>query len=197
MAAISVAAAVALTLALAGCGGGGDPQDADEPEGTFQVEVDRVSFPRLQGLGETQALRMRVRNTGDQTVPNLAVTVDGFAYRTSQPAVADPERPVWIVNIGPRVYQTAYVNTWAVGPLAPGRERTLTWSVTAVRAGTHTLRWRVQAGLDGKARAVNALDDPVAGSRNVRITRRARNTVVDPETGQVVPARPTGTDDAN
>ena len=187
MAAVGVAAAALLTLSLSACGSG-TKQDADEASGDFRVEASRVSFPRLQGLGETEALRMRVRNTGTKTVPNLVVTVDGFGYRTSQPGVADPQRPLWIVNIGPRVYQTAFVNTWATGPLAPGRARTLSWSVTSVVPGTHTLRWRVQAGLDGKARALTAGDQPVAGDVTVRVTRRPQETVVDPQTGQVVPA---------
>lgn len=186
VAAVGVAAAALLTLSLSACGSG-SKQDADEPSGDFRVETSAVSFPRLQGLGETESLRMRVRNTGQQTVPNLVVTVDGFGYRTTQPGVADPQRPLWVVNIGPRVYQTAYVNTWATGPLAPGRSRTLSWSVTSVVPGTHTLRWRVQAGLDGNARAVTGGDQPVAGDVTVRVTRRPQDTVVDPATGQVVP----------
>jgi hypothetical protein len=90
------------------------------------------------------------------------------------------------VNVGPKVYQTAFVNTWDTGPLAPGRERTMSWSVTAVEPGTHTLRWRVQAGLDGKARAVTAQDQPVEGDITVRVTSRARSSRVDPKTGDVV-----------
>lgn len=191
MAAAGVAAAALLALLAAGCGGG-TQQDADEPSGDYRVETSAVSFPRLQRLGQTESLRMRVRNSGTETVPNLVVTVDGFGYRTSQPGVADPQRPLWVVNIGPRVYQTAFVNTWATGPLAPGRARTLSWSVTSVVPGTHTLRWRVQAGLDGKARAITAGDQPVAGDVTVRVTRRPQETVVDPETGQVVPAATAG-----
>ncbi len=51
---------------------------------------------------------------------------------------------------------TAYVNTWACGPLRPGRERTMRWSVTAVRPGPYKIDWRVNAGLDGNAKAVLA-----------------------------------------
>lgn len=196
MAAAGAAATALLALLAAGCGGG-TQQDADEPAGDYRVATSAVSFPRLQRLGQTESLRMRVRNTGTETVPNLVVTVDGFGYRTTQPGVADPQRPLWIVNIGPRVYQTAFVNTWATGPLAPGRARTLSWSVTSVVPGTHTLRWRVQAGLDGKARALTAGDEPVAGDVTVRVTRRPQETVVDPETGQVVPAASAGAGSSN
>jgi hypothetical protein len=172
-------------LGVAGCGGG-EQQDADEPEGTYQLEAFDVSFPQRQGLGETTTLRMTVRNTGDKTVPDLAVTVDGFGYRQDQVGEADQLAPLWIVNVGPKVYQTAFVNTWDTGPLAPGRERTMSWSVTAVEPGTHTLRWRVQAGLDGKARAVTAQDQPVEGDITVRVTSRPRESRVDPKTGDVV-----------
>ncbi len=51
---------------------------------------------------------------------------------------------------------TAYVNTWACGPLRPGRTRTFRWSVTAVKAGDFEVSYTVAAGLDGNAKAVNS-----------------------------------------
>ena len=81
------------------------------------------------------------------------MTVTGFDYRkTGDPNLADPVRPVFAVNGVPveiggfpeakndtaRGCDTAYVNTWACGPLRPGRERTMRWSVTAVKAGGRT-----------------------------------------------------------
>ena len=52
---------------------------------------------------------------------------------------------------------TAYVNTWACGPLKPGaRARRFVWTVTAVKAGPYEVSWRVAAGLNGKAKAVAA-----------------------------------------
>ena len=111
-----------------------------------------------------------VRNAGDETIPNIAVTVDGLNFRSDDPDLADPERPQFVVNGVPREIggfpeakeatplgcDTAYVNTWACGPLRAGRERTFRWSVTAVEAGDFDMRWRVAAGLDGKAKAVGA-----------------------------------------
>ena len=154
---------------LAGCGGG-ERQDEDEPEGDFAVDVTRASFPEKQKLAQSSALVITVRNAGDETVPNLAVTVNGFTYRKQDPDLADPERPQFVFNgvereIGgfpeakdaaPLGCDTAYVNTWACGPLRAGREKTFRWSVTAVKAGDFDIRWRVAAGLDGKARAVSA-----------------------------------------
>jgi hypothetical protein len=156
-------------LALAGCGGA-ERQDEDEPEGEFAVEVVRASFPEDQKLAKSSSLVISVRNAGNRTIPNIAVTVDGFNFRKPDPELADPERPQFVINGVPREIggfpeakeasplgcDTAYVNTWACGPLRGGRERTFRWSVTAVKAGDFEITWRVAAGLDGKAKAVGA-----------------------------------------
>jgi hypothetical protein len=156
-------------LAVAGCGGA-ERQDEDEPEGDFAVEVVRASFPEDQKLAKSSDLVITVRNAGRETIPNIAVTVDGFNFRKPDPELADPERPQFVINGVPRDIggfpeakdaaplgcDTAYVNTWACGPLRAGREKTFRWSVTAVKAGEFNIRWRVAAGLDGKARAVSA-----------------------------------------
>jgi hypothetical protein len=160
---------LACALAIAGCGGA-ERQDEDEPEGDFPVEVTRASFPEDQKLAKSSNLVITVRNAGRETIPNIAVTVDGFNFRKPDPELADPERPQFVINglqrdIGgfpeakdaaPLGCDTAYVNTWACGPLRAGREKTFRWSVTAVKAGDFDIRWRVAAGLDGKARAVSA-----------------------------------------
>jgi hypothetical protein len=154
-------------VALAGCGGG-ERQDEDEPEGDFAVEVVEASFPEKQKLAKSSDLVITVRNAGKRTIPNIAVTVDGFNFRKDDADLADPERPQFVVNGVPREIggfpeakdasplgcDTAYVNTWACGPLRAGRERTFRWSVTAVEAGDFNVRYRVAAGLDGNAKAV-------------------------------------------
>jgi hypothetical protein len=167
------AATVACVLASASCGGG-DPQDANEPEGDFDVEVVRATFPDDQKLARSSDLVITVRNAGDRTIPNVALTVNGFEYeKRADLELADASRPVFVmdgvpVEIGgypeakdasPRGCDTAYVNTWACGPLRPGREKTFRWSVTAVRAGPYEISWRVSAGLDGNARAVEVGGD--------------------------------------
>jgi hypothetical protein len=164
-------AALALTgvALLAGCGGG-ERQDEDEPEGDFAVEVVRATFPKEQRLAQSSSLAITLRNAGDRTIPNLAVTVEGLNVRKDEPHLADPERPQFVVNGVPREIggfpdakdatpsgcDTAYVNTWACGPLRAGDEKSFRWSVTAVKAGKYRISYSVAAGLAGKAKAVGA-----------------------------------------
>ena len=153
--------------ALAGCGGG-ERQDKNEPRGEFRLEVTDAQFPSGQKLAKRSQLKINVRNSGDETVPNVAVTVSGFDERLEDRGLADPERPVFVINgqpkdIGgfpeskdaaPEGGETAFVDTWALGRLRAGEQKTFKWSVTAVRAGDYKLEYEVAAGLDGKARAV-------------------------------------------
>src|SRR6185436_2335552 len=121
---------LACLIAVTGCGGA-ERQDENEPEGNFAVEGMDASFPDQQQLAQSTTLSIMVRNAGDETVPNIAVTVAGLDYRATQPAVANPERPQFAINALPREIggfpeakdaapdgcDTAYVNTWACGPL--------------------------------------------------------------------------------
>lgn len=165
-------------LAAAGLVACGEPrQDADEPSGRFQVSA-KSSFPGNQTLAKRSTLTIRVRNEeARRTIPNVAVTVDGFNTRIKLKGVADPTRPVFVINgrpasIGtfpeskerePKGGTTAYVNTWALGPLRPGRVKTFKWTVTAVRAGPYKLTYTVAAGLNGKAKAVGLQGGKVRG----------------------------------
>jgi hypothetical protein len=174
-------------LIAAGCGGG-ESQDADEPSGTFEVAVVRASFPGRQHLAKRERFVIAVRNTGRRAVPDLAVTLDSFASRSQEPGTADPRRAVWIIDDGPRGGDTAYANTWALGRLAPGQTRRFVWRVTAVQAGTHTVKWQVAAGLNGKAKAVLAGNRAPAGSITVDVSNRPAQSGVDPKTGRVIRA---------
>jgi hypothetical protein len=165
--------AIAGLVPIVGCGGG-ERQDANEPDAKFPVELVSATFPKNQALAKKTSLVITLRNSGDRTIPNITVTVDGFNYRSSQPDVADPERPQFAVNgvqreIGgfpeakdstPVGCETAYVNTWACGPLGAGKQHKFTWSVTPVKAGSYKIDWRVAAGLNGKAKAVSAGGGP-------------------------------------
>jgi hypothetical protein len=163
----------ALSLALGACGA--DNQDADEPEAQYKVDIVSASFPGRQHLADEAILKIQVQNKDSREIPNLAVTVDGFGQRRDDPTLADPERPVWILNEGPRNTNTALTNTWSAGPLPAGETRTLNWSVTAVRAGTYSVRYRVAAGLYGKAVAEAADGSGQAkGSFVARISRAPR-----------------------
>jgi hypothetical protein len=179
----ALATAVA-AFAVAGCGGG-DRQDAHEPSGTFSMSA-RAAFPSSQSLAQPQALRIRVRNTDSRSIPDVAVTVDSFSTRSQQPGLADPNRPVWIVDAGPIGGTTAYTNTWALGTIPPGQSRTFVWRVTPVQAGTHTVKYRVAAGLNGKARSrVNGQED-FQGSFTVDISGKPAQSRVDPNTGKII-----------
>ena len=154
-------------LLLAGCGSG-ERQDENEPEGNFPIEVVEAEFPEDQKLAKRSSLVVTLRNAGNDTIPNIAVTVDGLDERSSDPDVADATRPVFALNgqqveiagfpeakeAAPRGCDTAFVNTWACGPLRSNQTRTFRWSVTAVKAGEFEIEWKVAAGLDGKAKAV-------------------------------------------
>jgi hypothetical protein len=180
-----VAAAVAAgLLATAGCGG--KRQDADEPSGTFPVDVVTASFPTKQHLARPERFVIAVRNTGSRTLPNVAVTLSSFAARSEQAGLADSERAVWVIDASPRGGDTAYTNTWALGRLAPGQTRRFVWRVTAVQAGTHTVKWQVAAGLNGKAKATLAGNRAPAGSVTVDVSSKPAQAHVDPKTGRVV-----------
>jgi hypothetical protein len=180
------AIALSCVMAVIGCGGGAR-QDEDEPEGNFGVEVVDAMFPQKQKLAQTSELVITVRNTGKEVVPDLAVTVEGLSFRATQPGLSDPERPRFALNgiqreIGgfpeakdtsPAGCDTAYVNTWACGPLKPGREATLVWKVTAVKAGPYEVSWRVAAGLNGKAKAVATGGGAPTGSFSGSVSRAA------------------------
>ncbi len=182
-------AAVALSVlaagGAAGCGGG-TRQDANEPSGTYSVDVVRADFPRSQRLAKQEKLVVEVRNTDRRTIPDLAVTVDSFGFRDARQDLADQTRPVWIVDNGPTGGTTAYTNTWALGALRPGQSRRFVWRVTPVRAGSHEVHYRIAAGLDGKAKAQAAGGRAPEGTFTVRVSQEPVQARVDPKTGNVV-----------
>jgi hypothetical protein len=183
-------ATVALGSILAGCGG--TRQDAHEPARHYKVSVLNASFPTTQTLSSQSALTVQVRNDDTQTIPQLAVSVSSFNVNSSRPGLADPSRPVWIVDQGPAGGESAYTNTWALGALAPGQVRAFTWKVTAVRAGVHTIDYAVAAGLNGKATAVLAGGGRPGGRFTVRISRCPAQARVNFDTGKVIRKAPAG-----
>jgi hypothetical protein len=153
----------ALALAGGACGGGGERQDADEPSGEYKLEVVDAKFPPEQSIAERSALTLQIRNADTKAAPNVAVTIEtqpeqaggapgSFAQNRDDEGLADPSRPVWILDRGPEGGETAYTNTWALGRLEPGQSKTFEWRVTAVKAGDFQVGYTVAPGLDGKAR---------------------------------------------
>jgi hypothetical protein len=209
----AIAAGVTVSFALSACGSGAR-QDVSEPSGRFVVDVPTASFPASQRLSEHTQMVITVHNADTKTIPDVAVTVTTDGYNTSaqafgvriadsaqqaQQGLASASRPVWIVDEPPNPHGcqyscasggaggavTAYANTWALGALPPGHSVTFRWAVTAVKAGTHVLHWRVAAGLNGKAIAQLANNNPPEGSFQVAIKAAPAQAYVNNQ-GQVV-----------
>jgi hypothetical protein len=117
-----------LGVGLAACGG--SRQDASEPSGNFPVSIVSADFPSRQQLAQNTNLALTVANTGDKTIPDLAITIftnsnadtsgaqagssgtssggagslpsaqGSFSVRIDNPDLAIPFRPVWILEEG-------------------------------------------------------------------------------------------------
>lgn len=200
-------------MLIVGCGGSDPRQDENEEEADYPVEVTVAEFAPKQRLAETTDLELAFRNSGDETIPNLALTIytgdekaDGaFNMRSNQEGLADPNRPVWILeNDYPKILETgtttkdldsaptagaetSSTNTYAFGELEAGDTLHTVFRVTPVVAGTFTVHYEVSAGLDGNARAVTDSGEPIMGEFVATITDKPEATKVD-ENGKVVPA---------
>ena len=182
-----------LAVLAGGCGGGGVRQDADEPSGTFKLEIVGASFPARQHIAEPVVMRLRVRNADRRSLPNVAVTVltrppagsaaAAFGQRQAPGSgLSDSLRPVWVLDRGPVGGETADQNVWDAGPLSAGQAKTLTWRLVAARAGTYTIAYRVFPGLTGRAKAARG---HTSGVFRVRIIDRPVAAHVGPG-GQVI-----------
>lgn len=194
------ACGVGLGVLAGGCGG--SQRNVREAKLSYTVEVVHARFPVKQAIAHDTKLALVVRNRSARTIPNVAVTLDSFYYTSTYPKLSSSKRPVWIVNTGPGAVssrpvqseevnppgggETAFVNTWALGALAPGKSSVFVWKVTPVKAGVHTVHYIVSADLDGNARARLAGGGPASGSFVASIAPRPAATHVNPETGQVV-----------
>jgi len=181
---IGLPAAGVAALLAASCGGAGQsPQRSSAPAGSYRVAVTHASFPAAQRLAQPVRLVLKVRNSGDVPLPDVAVTIcnitcgypapagggtQAAAFSTDiaqLPSLADPSRPIWIITRAPGPpgfgaaggaqggAATAYSNTWTLGRLARGRTVTFNWSLAAMRAGRHTVAWQVASSLSGKVLA--------------------------------------------
>jgi hypothetical protein len=185
---------IALLVALSGCGGG-EAQSDNEPEGSYKLEVSDASFPAEQGIAEQSTMRIAVHNPEQKTVPNVAVTVEtkgakagdggltAFGQKSADSRLADPNRPIWILDKEPVGGTSAYANTWSLGPLKGGESKTFEWKLTAVEPGTYSLSYRVSPGLDGKARL--AAGSKARGNFDVRVVAKPVPARVNSK-GQVV-----------
>jgi hypothetical protein len=188
-------------LLVSGCGGG-TRQDVGEAARTYKIQILGATFDPKQAVARPTSMRIELRNADTRTIPNVAVTVDSFYYTETFPELAADKRPVWVVEQGPGAIparpvqsqaisppgggQTAYVNTWALGPLAPGATQTFEWKVVPVKSGSHTVNLEVAAGLAGKAKAT--LENGAQPKRTfvADIAGVPPATYVNPSTGKVV-----------
>jgi hypothetical protein len=192
-------------MLLAACGGGAR-QDANEPAGHYQVKVLSATFPRVQSLAQHSQLVLELRNSGSNTIPDIAVTIvnpkygtqaQAFATTISGSSLASSSRPVWVIDRppGPCLYScrqggpgsavTAYSNTWALGKLAPGQTVKFAWGVTAVKSGHYQVRYEVAAGLNGKAQAIDSSGKQPTGTFTVTVNHHPRQSYVN-NAGQIV-----------
>jgi hypothetical protein len=185
----------AASVALAGCGGN-ERQDANEPEDEFALDVIEASFPAEQRLAETSTMRIVVRNDSNEVVPHIAVTVKNdsedatgpaFAERVDDAQLADPSRPVWVVDEDPAAAFVAHTNTWAFPRVQPGDTAEFEWKVTAVQAGDYNLRYEVWPGLHGKAELADG--GTTSGTFAVNVDGRPPDARVDDD-GNVVREEP-------
>ena len=188
---------------LAGCGGG-ERQDANEPGGDYKVEVVKASFPSDQKLAKRSQLVIVVRNADSKKIPDISVTMNGLDYRKDDPELADQKRPQFVINgrfkkfgniedaqaLTPNgVENPAYVNTWSLGPLEPGASKRFRWDVTAVKAGPYELDYTVAAGLDGKAKAVDANGEAPQGTFTGDVSDAAPQTKIAADGHTIIPAK--------
>jgi hypothetical protein len=126
-----------------------------------------------------------------------------FSENLQMVGLAHPSRPVWVVDQppgacnfgcaanspggtgGPGGAVTAYSNTWALGPLAPGHTARFVWALTAVKPGRHVVAWQLAAGLNGKAKAVLADGSRPHGTFTVVIHSAPAQTYVN-NNGKIV-----------
>jgi hypothetical protein len=193
---------VCAALLAGGCGGG-SKQTVGERERTYDLKLSSTSFPAEQSIARPVSLKLTVHNEARFAAPNVAVTVDSFYYTEKYPELASDKRPIWVVEQGPGPIpappvqseavsppgggQTAYVNTWALGPLKPGAARTFEWKVVPVKSGAHTVHVTVAAGLAGNAKAVLASGGPVTTSFTAQIAPAPPSRHVNPSTGKLAP----------
>ncbi len=196
-------AALAVAALLAACGGGSS-SDANQAGGTYKVAVLSAKFPTAQRLGETSQLRLKIRNAGSQTIPALTVTVSiagregqnsslPFGFRSPQPGLAQPDRPVWVLAMGypklagvsaPGGAETANLKTFDFGPLKSGSSAEPIWKLSAVKAGSYTVLYTIGAGL-GTAKTKTAAGVAPGGSFATQISSVPPNTTVT-DSGEVI-----------
>ena len=209
MRAAVIAALVAGASLTATACGGSESSDSNEPAGTYPVKVTEAAFPAHQQIGSTALMQLGIRNTGKKTIPGLIVNVSiagkqgqsstlPFGIRDPEPELAQPDRPVWVLaaryprfagSSKPAGAETSNPKTFDFGPLKPGRTSNLVWKLSAVKAGSWTVLYSIDAGLGGEARAKTTGNVRPGGSFAARISSAHLNKEVT-DSGEVVEQKP-------
>jgi hypothetical protein len=187
-----------------------DAEGEPIPEEQLDEAVDEALREELeqQGASEGEDTAGEDETTGTEGERELPVAEGAFYVISRQEGLAVPSRPVWILEQGfPRLAGTeagpappgelsgaggaeaAQSNTFAFGELAPNETREVVFRVTPVQPGTYTVHYRVAAGLQGNAVAVNQDGSVPEGEFVVQISDVPPQTRVD-DAGNVVPIRP-------
>jgi len=169
------------------------------------VEVVKASFPSHQQISRRETLELVVRNRSSRPLPQVAVAIRSFTYRSTYPHLADPNRPTWIVDEGPGPKPPLPVEMvsldspggavtderaqWALGPLGPGQERVFSWQLTPVRSGPQRLGYVVVAARLHSSGPL-PIGQPVAGTFPVQIAPAPLPRYVNPATGAVELGKP-------
>lgn len=206
---VTLGAFSALLFGLAGCGGGGERQDANAADGDFTVRIVDAELKPGQRLGQTTTMGLAVENTGDDEIPNLAVTVkvlgeegenarDAFAYRDPQRNLNRHDRPIWILAPGYPTLKsdrvlggatTASARTFAFGALPAGETADVIWKLTPVKVGNYRLSYEVSADIFGTGTVTEEGGGAPGGQLVARIRQAPQQLRVN-ERGRVVEIAP-------
>jgi hypothetical protein len=194
---------MAVAALLGACGE--SSSDSNERAGTYQVDVVDASFPSEQRLGQTSVMKLSIRNTGEETVPTVTVTIgitgkDGedsalpFGISDRTAGLAQADRPVWVLaetyprfvgSSDPGGASTSNRKTFALGPLKPNETASAVWKLSAVKAGDWKVAYRVGAGLGTQVKAETPSGEVPKGIFAADITAELPETEVTDD-GEVV-----------
>ena len=192
--------------------GEADAESADPEAGadadSEQPLDEAVEEALREELEDAEAEDTEGEAEGASTDSDLPEARGAFSVINEQPDLAIPSRPVWILEQGyPRAAdeepgpappgevsgsggaEAAQTNTFSFGALEPNATIELVWRVTPVQPGAYTVRYRIAAGLHGKAVAVNQDGSKPEGEFVVRISDVPPQTRVDDQ-GNVVEIDP-------
>lgn len=167
---VTATAALAGCALVAACGSSGARQDAAEKkvDGNYPVQITAASFPTAQVLSQHVRMTIAIRNAGNKTIPNIAVTVCPVTCRypaapgqgtssavfdtnLGQDSLDNPSPPLWVVDRPP---ERGGGCGWSCRQGGGGGSQTSypnTWAMGALKPGaTATFTWGVTAVSPGR-----------------------------------------------